>query len=126
MENFKKYHNIEKDITLESKVENSHLFVLYKDQWIQLTHKKNPDRFYGFLTLRRLYGIELSHEIGLTEKNKKYNRKYYLKNKEAFCKASKKYYAKKCTVRQTANQSLKTPNTMNRSTLCSATPKEST
>ena len=95
MENFKQYHKIQKDITLQSKVENDHLFVFYNDQWIQLTYKKNPDRFYGFLTIRRLYGIKLCNEIGLTEMNKKYNRKYYLKNREAFCKASKKYYTKK-------------------------------
>ena len=95
MDAFKKYHNIEKDITLESKVENSHLFVFFKDQWIQLTYKKNPDRFYGHHKLRCLYGIQLCHEIGLTEINSQYNRKYYLENREAFCKASKKYYHKK-------------------------------
>ena len=94
MENFKKYHNIEKDITLESKVENSHLFVFFKDQWIRLSYKKNPNRFYGHHKLRR-YGIQLCHEIGLTEISSQYYRKYHLENREAFCKASKKYYYKK-------------------------------
>ena len=95
MDNFKKYYNIKKDITLQSKVENDRLFVFYQDKWVQLSSEKNPDKFYGFLTIRRLYRIKLCHEIGLTEMNKKYNRKYYLKNREAFCKASKKYYTKK-------------------------------
>ena len=45
MDNFKKYYNIEKDITLQSKVENDHLFVFYKDQWVQLSKKNNPDNF---------------------------------------------------------------------------------
>ena len=53
MDNFKKFHNIETDITLQSKVENDHLFVFYKDQWIQLSYKKNPDRFYSNRTLRK-------------------------------------------------------------------------
>ena len=42
MDNLKKYYNIEKEITLQSKVENDHLFVFYKDQWIQLSYKKKP------------------------------------------------------------------------------------
>ena len=36
MDNFKQCHSIETDITLQSKVENDHLFVFYKDQWVQL------------------------------------------------------------------------------------------
>ena len=32
MDNFKNYHNVEKEITLESKVENDYLYVLYKDK----------------------------------------------------------------------------------------------
>ena len=94
MDAFKKYHNIEKDITLQSKVENSHLFVLFKDEWIRLTYKKNPDRFYGHHTLQR-YGAQLCHEVGLAEKNTEYKRKYYLENRQAFYRANKKYLKKK-------------------------------
>ena len=45
MDNFKQYHSIETDITLQSKVENDHLFVFYKDQWIQLSYKKTQTDF---------------------------------------------------------------------------------
>ena len=34
MDNFKKFHNIETDIILQSKFENNHLFVYCKDQWV--------------------------------------------------------------------------------------------
>ena len=45
MENFKQYHKIEKDITLQSKVENNHLFVFYNDQWIQIVTRKTQADF---------------------------------------------------------------------------------
>ena len=34
MENFTVYFNIEKEITLESKVENDRLFVFYNNEWV--------------------------------------------------------------------------------------------
>ena len=64
-DNFKKYYNIEKDITLQSKVENNHLFVFYNDQWIQLSYKKNPDKFYSHYTLRKRYDSNLCNELGM-------------------------------------------------------------
>ena len=70
MDNLKKYHNIEKDITLQSKVENDHLFVFYKDQWIQLSYKKNPDSFYSNRTLRNQYDANLCIELGMINPNK--------------------------------------------------------
>ena len=94
MDNFKKYHNIEKNITLQSKVENDHLFVFYNDQWIQLSYKKNPDKFYGHYTLRKRYDSNLCNELGMYNPNK-YSRELYLKNQESRKKASKKYYHKK-------------------------------
>ena len=94
MDNFKKY-NIEKDITLQSKVENDRLFVFYEDKWVQLSCKKNPEQFYGFLTIRRLYGIKLCHEIGLTEMNKKYNRKILSKKKRSILQSIKEILHKK-------------------------------
>ena len=42
MDNFKRCHIIKTDITLQSKVENDHLFVFYNDQWIQLSKNKIP------------------------------------------------------------------------------------
>ena len=40
MEYFKTYINIEKEITLESKVENDRLFVFYNNEWVQLSREK--------------------------------------------------------------------------------------
>ena len=94
MENFKQYHKIEKDINLQSKVENNHLFVFYNDQWIQISYKKNPDRFYGYYTLRKRYGSNLCNQLGMFNPNK-YSRELYLKFQESRKKASKKYYDKK-------------------------------
>ena len=94
MENFKQYHKIEKDITLQSKVENNHLFVFYNDQWIQLSYKKNPDKFYSNRTLRNKYDSNLCIELGMINPNK-YSRERYLKFQESYKKASKKYYDKK-------------------------------
>ena len=94
MDNFKKYHKIKKDITLESKVENDHLFVFYKDQWIQLSYKKNPDRFYSNRTLRNQYDANLCIELEMINPNK-YSRERYLKFQESYKTASKKYYDKK-------------------------------
>ena len=96
MESFKKYYNIEKEITLESKVENGRLFVFYNDQWVQLSREKNPDRFYKPLTLQYRYDANLCKELRLLiRKGKKYSRENYMKNREYYCNASKKYYAKK-------------------------------
>ena len=94
MDNFKNFHNIETNITLQSKVENDHLFVFYKDQWIQLSYKKNPDRFYSNQTLRKRYDSNLCNQLGMYNLNK-YSRELYLKNQESRKKASKKYYYKK-------------------------------
>ena len=94
MDNFKRYHNIKTDITLQSKVKNVHLFVFYKDQWIQLSYKKNPDKFYGHYTLRKRYDSNLCNQLGMFNPNK-YSRELYLKNQESRKKASKKYYHKK-------------------------------
>ena len=94
MENFKQYHKIQKDITLQSKVENDHMFVFYKDQWVQLSKKNNPDKFYGHYTLRKRYDSNLCNELGMYNPNK-YSRELYLKNQESHKKASKKYYHKK-------------------------------
>ena len=98
MDNFKRCHIIKTDITLQSKVENDHLFVFYKDQWVQLSKKNNPDRFYSNQTLRKRYGSNLCNELGMYNPNK-YSRELYLKNQEsrkkAGKKASKKYYHKK-------------------------------
>ena len=61
MENFKKYINIEKEITLESKLENDRLFVFYNNEWVQFSRekkkkkKKNPDKFYGIHIIRQKY-----------------------------------------------------------------------
>ena len=88
MDNFKQYHNIEKNITLQSKVENNHLFVFYNDQWIQLSYKKNPDKFYGHYTLRKRYDSNLCNQLGMFNPNK-YSRELYLKNQESRKKASK-------------------------------------
>ena len=88
MENFKQYHKIEKDITIESEVENDHLFVFYNDQWIQLSYKKNPDRFYGYYTLRKLYGSNVCNQLLMFNPNK-YWRELYLKIQESYKKASK-------------------------------------
>ena len=82
MDNFKKYHKIESDITLQSKVENDHLFVFYKDQWVQLSKKNNPDKFYVHYTLRKRYGSNLCNELGMYNPNK-YSRELYLKNQES-------------------------------------------
>ena len=57
--------------------------------------KKNPEKFYGIRTFRCQYGIRLCDELGIYKLCKKYNKEYYLKKREAFCKASKKYCAKK-------------------------------
>ncbi len=95
MDKFKKFFNIEKDITIESTIENGHLLVLYKEKWYRLTHEKNPEKFYHYHTLRKIYGMKLCHEIGLTEVNRKYNENYYRMNKKAMCASAKKYYAKK-------------------------------
>ena len=92
MDNFKKYYNIEKDITLQSKVKNDHLFVFYKDQWVQLSKKNNPDKFYGHYTLRKRYDSNLCNQLGMFNPNK-YSRELYLKFQELRKKASKKYYA---------------------------------
>ena len=40
MEDFKKIYKIDKDITLQSKVENNILFVYFNDQWCQLSCEK--------------------------------------------------------------------------------------
>ena len=88
MDNFKKSHNIETNITLQSKVEYNHLFVFYNDQWIQISYKKNPDRFYGYYTLRKRYGSNLCNELGMYNPSK-YSRELYLKNQESRKKASK-------------------------------------
>ena len=93
MEHFKKYFNIEKEITLVSKVENDRLFVFYQNQWAQLSLEKDPNKCYSPGTLQHKYKSSLLKELGLpTHKGNKYNREYYLKNRKAFCKASKKYY----------------------------------
>ena len=94
MDNFKRYHIIKTDITLQSKVENDHLFVFYKDQWVQRSKKINPDGFYSNQTLRKRYGSNLCNELGMHNPNK-YSRELYLKNQESRKKASKKYYHKK-------------------------------
>ena len=94
MDNFKKYYNIEKIITLQSKVENNHLFVFYEDQWVQLSKKNNPDKFYGHYTLRKRYDSNLCNQLGMFNPNK-YSRERYLKFQESYKKASKKYYDKK-------------------------------
>ena len=94
MDNFKTFHNIETDITLQSKVENDHLFVFAKDEWVQLSKKNSSDRFYSNQTLRKRYGSSLCNELGMDNPNK-YSRELYLKNQESRKKASKKYYHKK-------------------------------
>ena len=88
MDNFKKYHNIKKEITLHSKVENDHLFVFYNDQWIQLSKKNNPDKFYGHYTLRKRYDSNLCNQLGMFNPNK-YSRERYFKFQESYKKASK-------------------------------------
>ena len=46
MESFKNYYNIEKQITLDSKVENNHLFVFYNNKWVQLCRKKKSRKVF--------------------------------------------------------------------------------
>ena len=41
MENFKQFHNIQNEISLETKTDNGHLFVFFKDEWARLTKTEN-------------------------------------------------------------------------------------
>jgi hypothetical protein len=96
MDNFKKYHNVEKEITLESKMENDYLYVSYKDKWILLTQKSNVKKFYSFRVIQQHYGAGLCHELGIARyKGKAYSREYYKQNVEKFRDAMKRYKMKK-------------------------------
>ena len=89
MESFKNFYNVEKEITLESKVENDRLFVFYNNQWAQLSQEKNPTKFYSSHIIRHRYGTKICRELGISITVRKYSREYYLKYREAYCKASK-------------------------------------
>ena len=93
METFKNYHNVDKDITLESKVENGKLFVYYNDQWCQLSQEKNTSKFYSYHVIQQKHGVGLCKELGLPTKNK-YSKEHYAKYRHVYLKASKKYNAK--------------------------------
>ena len=81
MESFKKYRDIEKEITLESKVdEKNRLFVFYDNRWIQLSHEKNPNKFLGYYTLSRRYDSKLCVELGLRNPGK-YSKELYSRYK---------------------------------------------
>ena len=100
MENFKKFYNIEKEITLQSTVESSHLYVFYNDQWSRLT-RENPQKFYSLSTLQSKYKSKFLIKLGLPtrkgEKKKKkkklFSRKLYEKQRISL-QSFKKYYAK--------------------------------
>ena len=68
MENFKTHFNIEKDITLQSKVDDSHLYVFYNNRWIRLT-RKDPEKFYSLGTLQSRYDTKFLRELVLSTKN---------------------------------------------------------
>ena len=44
MEAFKQFYNIEESITLQAKIEDDNLKVLYKDEWVQLNYLNNPKK----------------------------------------------------------------------------------
>ena len=94
MENFKIHFNIQKEITLQSKVEDSHLYVLYNDRWIRLT-RKNQEKFYSLGTLQSRYDSTFLRELGHpARKGKRYSREKYMNNRDYYREASKKYYHK--------------------------------
>lgn len=95
MEAFKKFHNIDKEITLASKTENGHLFVLFNEKWIRLNLKRNKDKFYSIYTLNHRYGIAFNHALNMERKKIPYNPEYYKQNPEIFRKASLKWSLKK-------------------------------
>ena len=94
MDQFKKIHNITKEIILESKVETGRLFVYYGETWIPLT-KKKCNKFYAVSTLQSKYGFKFCHELGLITKqscSKEYFDKYYKNNKEKIKYQAQQYY----------------------------------
>ena len=96
MESFKKYHKVEKEITLESKVENDQLFVFYKKKWIRLSHTNNPNKFCCPSYIQLKGGVEFCRQLGVPiQPGEKYSKEVYEKTRESRIKASKKYYAKK-------------------------------
>ena len=92
MESFKRYFNIEKEITLESKVETNSLFGLY-NQWVGYNSsekRSQKKKNYRSVTIQSRYNEGLL-ELGLsTRKDKKYSVEYYHNNRKRYCKLSKK------------------------------------
>ena len=83
IEEFKKFHEITKEIFLESKTEGHRLLVYFGETWIPLTQKKR-EKFYAASSLQSKHGFKFCHELGLTTKqhcSKEYFRKYYRENK---------------------------------------------
>ena len=91
MESFKRYHGVEKEIPLDYKEGENGLFVFYNDCWIRLNYKHNLEKYYKFESIRKSFGTELCHILGIPNP-RKYTHEMYLKYKESYCKASKKYY----------------------------------
>ena len=94
MEDYKKIYKIDKDITLQLKVEKNKLYVYYNDQWCQLSCEKNPNKFYNYHVIQQRHGVCLCRELGIPTKNK-YSKEHYAKYRHIFLRASKNIMQKK-------------------------------
>ena len=65
VQQLKTYHGVNKDIAQQFKLQdNGGLSVLYNDQWIQLTHQNNINKFYTKSSLKT-YGVGFMRALKL-------------------------------------------------------------
>jgi hypothetical protein len=100
LEDFKKYHNVTKDINLNTKVIDGRLFVIYNNKKErQLSQNVNKDNFFNISTLRMRHGIKFCRELGITSPlptcDNSYFVEYYRENKKQLLAKKKVQYKKK-------------------------------